>query len=79
MSSKQSNGGQGSKSNSSSGNEYKSNYSYAKSYGGMKNFMESYGLRHYNDDDVQEAHRIIDGFRQADNEAGQRGSSSSKK
>ncbi len=32
----------------------------------MKGFMESYGLKLWNDDDVQEAKAILDGFRKDD-------------
>lgn len=44
----------------------KTNYAYTKSYGGMKGFMETYGLKLWNDDDVQEAKSILDGFREID-------------
>ena len=32
----------------------------------MKGFMESYGLKLWDDDDVQEAKAILDGFREMD-------------
>lgn len=32
----------------------------------MKHMMDSYGLKMYEDDDVQEAKRIVEGFRQVD-------------
>jgi len=35
-------------------------------YSGMKNMMDSYGLKLSNDDDVQEAKAIIEGFRAVD-------------
>ncbi|KAI9465403.1 hypothetical protein BJY52DRAFT_1243748 [Lactarius psammicola] len=41
----------------------KTNYAYTKPYGGMKGFMESHGLKLWNDDDVQEAKAILDGYR----------------
>ena len=44
----------------------KTNYAYTKPYGGMKGFMESYGLKLWDDDDVQEAKAILDGFREMD-------------
>ena len=37
-----------------------------KGWGGWNNFMASYGLKPYNDDDVDEAHRILEGFREQD-------------
>ncbi|KAI9428371.1 hypothetical protein H4582DRAFT_2106873 [Lactarius indigo] len=44
----------------------KTNYAYTKPYGGMKGFMESNGLKLWNDDDVQEAKAILDGYREMD-------------
>ena len=44
----------------------KTDYEYTKPYGGMKGFMESYGLKLWDDDDVQEAKAILDGFREMD-------------
>ncbi|KAH9179332.1 hypothetical protein EDB89DRAFT_1901321 [Lactarius sanguifluus] len=44
----------------------KTNYAYTKPYGGMKGFMESHGLKLWNDDDVQEAKAILDGYREMD-------------
>ena len=46
----------------------KTNYEYTKPYGGMQGFMDSYGLKIWNDDDVQEAKAILDGFRKYDAE-----------
>jgi len=44
----------------------KTNYAYTKPYGGMKGFMESHGLKLSNDDDIQEAKAILDGYREID-------------
>ncbi|KAI0248589.1 hypothetical protein BJV78DRAFT_1234696 [Lactifluus subvellereus] len=56
----------------------KSDYYYTKPYGGMQGFMHSYGLKMYNDDDVQEAKAIIDGFRQLDAADAEAGKADSK-
>ncbi|KAJ3555216.1 hypothetical protein NM688_g2701 [Phlebia brevispora] len=44
----------------------KSDYQYYKPYGSFHDFMHSYRLKPWNDDDVLEAKRIIEGFREAD-------------
>jgi hypothetical protein len=45
-----------------------SDYSITKDYGGMQGFMASYGLKIYNDDDIKEAHAILDAMKAADRE-----------
>jgi hypothetical protein len=46
----------------------KSDYRILKDGGfsNMNQFMQSYGLKMHNDDDIQEAKGIIEGFRQVD-------------
>ena len=53
-------------SNTSASSGPKTNYAYTKPYGGMKGFMETHGLKLWNDDDVQEAKAILDGYREMD-------------
>ncbi|KAH9002677.1 hypothetical protein EDB86DRAFT_2847478 [Lactarius hatsudake] len=56
----------------------KTNYELTKPYGGMQGFMHSYGLKMWNDDDVQEAKAILDGFREIDAAAAEEDKASSK-
>jgi len=56
----------------------KTNYAYTKPYDGMKGFMESHGLKLSNDDDVQEAKAILDGFREMDAAAAEADKANSK-
>ena len=42
-----------------------------KSWGSYSNFMASYGLKMYNEDDVEEARRILDDFEEADRQQAQ--------
>jgi hypothetical protein len=60
--------GSSSSSTTSSKEEYvpPSGYSITKPYGGFQNFAHSYGLKMYNPDDVDEANRIIDAFKEQD-------------
>ncbi len=44
----------------------------------MKGFMESHGLKLSNDDDVQEAKAILDGFREMDAAAAEADKANSK-
>ena len=44
----------------------KTDYAYTQPHGGMKGFMESHGLKLSNDDDIQEAKAILDGYREVD-------------
>ncbi|KAH9002676.1 hypothetical protein EDB86DRAFT_2897325 [Lactarius hatsudake] len=57
----------------------KTNYAYTKPYGGMKGFMESHGLKLWNDDDVQEAKAILDGYREMDAAATETDKANSKR
>lgn len=57
-------------SESESGIRKKTNHQLLKEggWGGMNNFMLSYGLKMYNHEDVEEANRILDAFREDDYE-----------
>ncbi|KAH9080426.1 hypothetical protein EDB83DRAFT_2215474 [Lactarius deliciosus] len=44
----------------------KTNYELTKPYGCMQEFMHSYGLKTWDDDDIQEAEAIFDGFKKVD-------------
>ena len=65
--------------NNNNSNGYPSSYSITKPYGGMPKFMASHGLKIYNDDHVQEAKAIINGYKQASYESAQQQNNSNKK
>ncbi|KAH9080429.1 hypothetical protein EDB83DRAFT_2339380, partial [Lactarius deliciosus] len=56
----------------------KTNYELTKPYGGMHGFMRSYGLKTWDNDDVQEAKAILDGFRKVDAAAAEEDKANSK-
>ncbi len=44
----------------------RTDYAICKPFGGFHRFMQSYGLKPWDDDDIAEAKRILEGMRDAD-------------